>query len=369
MSGKDLLDEFRVSYLNKNSEGYFREGEEVSFEEIFGKFRTLITGEVGTGTNFIFQRKLAFDILNNKPNHQIFIFDADGEVDNYFANDFGIEVRNPFGLAKTSKWYNPFLLCLQNKSIKYEYMLDEKLYFVKTFFEIAINRDLNKDEETILRETLIEMYEPYFKFLEESNKEFDIDVAPTIKDFYKVLKEKSSFLALVVEPLEFLFYGNIDLSTNKHYLLRNNYVREEFLPLLVIVELETIYAMLQTTYIENNERKNISLYFCNSYYLMDDKRLFNFFETITKVLYKKYLVDYTLRATDFELIEDAIANNIDVCYCMGQTIRSMGKILDTFNLKYTDYTKEFDMVAHPTVGEGIKISNKNVRVFKTKRSQ
>ena len=55
MSGKELLDEFRVSYLNKNSEGYFREGEEVSFEEIFGKFRTLITGEVGTGTNLFFK--------------------------------------------------------------------------------------------------------------------------------------------------------------------------------------------------------------------------------------------------------------------------------------------------------------------------
>lgn len=166
-------------------------------------------GLPGSGKSFSAKEEMLF-VLLNRPQDEIYVIDPEGEYLPLVEAFGGASVKIANG---SDVHINPFDINLANTDGK-EDPVKIKMDFIASVCEIAIGGKygLSPIQRSIIDRCADIMYKEHVQYLQDNNLSMDREKAPTMKDFYRILRMQNDPDAKrIYVALERFVTGSVDL--------------------------------------------------------------------------------------------------------------------------------------------------------------
>lgn len=232
-----------------------------------------ILGMPGTGKSFASKREILNVLLNT--DDDVYILDPEGE--------YGLIAKSMNGtIIKLSPGsgihINPLDLNLGNEDDSGS-AVKTKANFISAICEIAVGGrfGLQAEEQSIIDRCAEKIYEPYIQELRAKGKEYDADLAPTLEDFYKLLRMQPDIEARkLCLSLERYIYGSADLFSHKTNVnINNRFVVYDIKDLIGLKDLGLHICLdnIWNKMIENKKKGKRTWFYIDEFYLLMQKQI------------------------------------------------------------------------------------------------
>lgn len=231
----------------------------------------VILGSPGKGKSFAAKMEMYQAFLNTK-NTQIFIIDPEREYVS-LAKELGGTV---FSITARSEYHiNPLDLNIAKNKDDQVDPFAQKVDFVISIVESMLGgrAQLNGYLKSIIDNTLQNLYAPYLQHLNKTGKNIDVNVCPTLKDFYDALKgRKEPEARNLADSISMYCIGSMNLFAHSTNINTNNRMiiydtknmQENMKELGMQICLNDIWNRMM-----ENKTKNIrTLFYVDEFYLL-----------------------------------------------------------------------------------------------------
>jgi len=307
-----------------------------------------IFGTPGSGKSFAAKREMINSILST--GDDVLIIDPEREYGTLVKN-FGGEVIQ---ISSNSKSYiNPMDLNI-NYSDESEDPLALKSDFLLSLFETIIGgkEGLSAKEKSILDRCVRLIYQEYLQ-------SFDIELTPTLKDFYEVLKrQKEPEAEGLATALELYVLGNLSVFSQKTNTNVNSRIicfdikdlGKQLKPMAMLITLDAIWNRIA----ENRKKgKHTWIYIDEMYLLFNNEYSANFFYELYKRS-RKYggvVTGITQNVEDLLRSETArsMLANADFVMMLNQAATDRAELEKMFNIS----PAQLEYVSNSDPGQGL----------------
>lgn len=326
----------------------------------------VILGCPGVGKSFAAKMEMYQAYLNTK-NSQIFIIDPEREyvgLGNVLNSTVfrimpgGTNYINPLDLdiSKDDEGGNPF---------------SEKVDFVISIIESMLGgrNSLNGYLKSIIDNTLQNLYAPYLQQIEKQRKTIDIDIAPTLKDFYEELRSRKEPEAKnLAAAIQMYCVGSLDLFAHRTNIDTNNR--------MIIYDTKNIGTNLQELGMQiclndiwnrmiANKKKNIRTWFYidEFYLLLHQKSSAEYLQMVWKRARKWAGTPTGITQNVSDLLESEEGNTIlktsDFALLLNQSFQDRLALAQIYELS----EEQQSFINQASAGEGLIYTSRSVVPF------
>lgn len=314
-----------------------------------------ILGMPGAGKSFSAKREIINVLLNT--DDEVYVIDPEGIDYVPLAHALGgSEIR----LAAGSKNYiNPFDLDLDNHD-KDEDPIKIKTDFIETICNTAIGGKFGLDprQESIIDHCVREVYAPYLEHLGKTGETIDMDMAPTMQDFYNELMNynlpEAQNIAL---SLERYVKGALDIFAHRTNVDINNrftvYNIRDIGTGLKELGLQICFDNIWNKMISNHKKGKRTWFYIDEFYLlMRSKTSSQYIAEIWKRARKWNGFPTAISQNVEDMLKSAdartVINNCSFIIILGQTAINKQQLSDMLNISKEE--QKFISTAKPGMG-------------------